>query len=157
MTMQDPTQFANTARNESVLTEVVDYADAQRVVDNLSDAGFPVEHLRIIGTGIRSVEQITGRLTKGRAALLGAGGGAWFGLLIGLLFGLFAVGAAWIYILLLGLAVGAAWGAIFGFVAHWMTRGQRDFSSVKVLEADRYAVMVRSEHLAEATRLMGGG
>ena len=156
MAMQDPIQSAGTARNESVLTEVGEYAEAQRVVDNLSDAGFPVEPLRIIGTGIHSIEQITGRLTKGRAALLGAGGGAWFGLLIGLLFGLFAVGSTWIYILLLGLVVGAAWGAIFGFVAHWMTRGQRDFSSVKMLEADHYAVMVRSEHLAEATRLMGG-
>ncbi len=35
--------------------------------------------LRIVGTGLRTVEEVTGRMTKGRAALFGAGTGAWFG------------------------------------------------------------------------------
>ena len=157
MTMPEPpVPSTRVPRNESVLREFDDYLDAQRVVDSLSDAGFPVEQLRIIGTDIRSVEQVTGRMTKGKAALFGAGGGAWFGLLVGLLFGLFAIGSAWVYILLVSLVIGAAWGAAFGFIAHLATRGQRDFSSVRTLEADHYAVMVQTEHLAEATRLVGG-
>ena len=48
------------------------YAGAQHLVDRLSDERFPVETVRIVGNGIRSVEDVTGRLTKGRAALYGA-------------------------------------------------------------------------------------
>ncbi|SEB46187.1 hypothetical protein SAMN04489806_0727 [Paramicrobacterium humi] len=140
----------------NVLAEFGDYAGAQALVDRLSDGGFPVEHVRIVGEGVRIVEQVTGRLTKGRAALLGAGSGAWFGLLIGIVLGFFVIGPAWIGALLLGLVIGAIWGAIFGFFAHWATRGRRDFSSVRGLEAERYAVLVAVEHFAEAQRVVGG-
>ncbi|WP_198419749.1 general stress protein [Mycobacterium intracellulare] len=37
------------------------YLDAQRLVDQMSDDGFPVEHVRIIGDGVRTVEHVTGR------------------------------------------------------------------------------------------------
>ena len=77
-----------------MLREYTTYEEAQRLVDGLSDAGFPVERVRIIGHDMYSVEQVTGRLTKGRAALLGAGGGAWWGLLIGLLLAIFAANAS---------------------------------------------------------------
>lgn len=50
-----------------VLAELGTYPEAQHLVDHLSDEGFPFAHVRIIGTGIHSVEQVTGRLTKGRA------------------------------------------------------------------------------------------
>lgn len=76
----------------AAVQEFSDYAQAQALVDRLSDAGFPVEHVQIVGTGIRTVEQLTRRMTTGRAALYGAGRGAWLGLLIGLLLGLFAAG-----------------------------------------------------------------
>ncbi|HKS48522.1 MAG TPA: general stress protein [Amycolatopsis sp.] len=48
------------------------YLDAQRLVDRMSDDGFPVEHVRIVGDGIRTVEQVTGRMTRGKAAAMGA-------------------------------------------------------------------------------------
>ncbi|MBW3607483.1 MAG: glycine zipper family protein, partial [Actinobacteria bacterium] len=66
-----------------------DYAGAQRAVDALSDRGFPVERVAIVGTGLRYVEQVSGRLTTGRAALAGAGQGALVGLFVALLLGLF--------------------------------------------------------------------
>ena len=47
-----------------------DYAEAQRAVDHLSDQGFPVERTAIVGHGLRYVEQVAGRITTGRAALL---------------------------------------------------------------------------------------
>lgn len=37
-----------------------DYAAAQAAVDRLSDEGFPVEHLDIIGSDLRLVERVTG-------------------------------------------------------------------------------------------------
>ena len=49
-----------------------DYETAQRAVDRLSDDGFPVEKLDIVGSDVRLVERVTGRLTRGRAASAGA-------------------------------------------------------------------------------------
>ena len=63
---------------------------AQRAVDYLSDNQFPVERTAIVGTDLRLVENVLGRLTTGRAALAGAASGAWFGLLFGLLIGIFS-------------------------------------------------------------------
>src|ERR1700746_2413959 len=59
-----------------------DYGSAQRAVDRLSDDGFPVEHLDIVGSDLQLVERVTGRLTKWRGAGAGAGSGRWGGLLI---------------------------------------------------------------------------
>jgi hypothetical protein len=132
------------------LVSFTDYLDAQRLVDQMSDDGFPVEHVRIVGDGVRTVEQVTGRMTRGRAALMGAAGGAWLGLFIGLLFGLFAVGPAWLWVLLVSLLIGAVWGALFGFLAHWSTRGQRDFASIMTLQAQRYDVYVDAAHASQA-------
>ncbi len=128
------------------------YAGAQRLVDQLSDARFPVERTRIVGNGVRTVENVTGRMTKGKAALAGAGSGAWFGLLIGLLFAIFSVGPMWIWVVLTATVIGAFWGAVFGFVAHWSSRGQRDFASVHSLEAQRYDVYVTEQYAADAAR-----
>ncbi|GAB2809066.1 YflT domain-containing protein [Lentzea nigeriaca] len=136
----------------SLLASFSDYVEAQRLVDRMSDDGFPVESVRIVGEGVRTVEQVTGRMTRGRAAAMGAASGAWFGVLVGLLFGLFTAGAAWMWLLLVSLAIGAFWGGVFGFVAHWSTRGQRDFSSVMTLQAQRYEVHVDKEQAARAAR-----
>ena len=118
------------------------YEDAQRAVDHLSDAGFPVEEVEIVGSDLHLVEHVTGRLTTGRAAMAGAGSGAWFGLFVGLLVGLFTTGPAWLGLVLGGAAIGAAWGALFGFFAHRATHGQRDFSSARGLVAEHYDVTV---------------
>lgn len=136
----------------SLLASFSDYVEAQRLVDRMSDDGFPVQSVRIVGEGVRTVEQVTGRMTRGRAAASGAMGGAWFGVLIGLLFGLFTAGAGWGWLLLVSLLIGAFWGAVFGFVAHWSTRGQRDFSSVMTLQARRYEVHVDEAQAARAAR-----
>ncbi|WP_285633739.1 general stress protein [Lentzea sp. NBRC 102530] len=136
----------------SLLASYPDYLDAQRLVDRMSDDGFPVESVRIIGEGVRTVEQVTGRLTRGRAAVMGAASGAWFGVFIGLLFGLFSTDTAWGWFLAISVVVGAFWGAVFGFVAHWSTRGRRDFASTMTLQARRYEVHVDRERAAEAAR-----
>ena len=130
------------------------YDDAQRAVDHLSDQGFPVENADIIGSDLRLVEQVTGRLTKGRAALAGAGSGAWFGLFFGLLVGLFTTGPTWLGLLVGGLVIGAVWGALFGFFAQWATGGRRDFSSERGLVAGRYDVVVADDHAERARALL---
>ncbi|MDI3331124.1 MAG: hypothetical protein QJR09_10395 [Micrococcus sp.] len=138
-----------------ILKTVTTYDQAQELVDRLSDGGFPVEKTRIVGTGLRSVEQITGRLTTGRAAGQGALAGLWFGLMIGILFWILAP-ASGLLMILLALGFGAVWGAIFGAIGHAATRGKRDFSSVQVMEAESYDVLVEATHVAQAARVAGG-
>jgi uncharacterized membrane protein len=137
---------ATTSAKRRVVASYDSYSDAERAVDFLSDEGFPVERLAIVGTGVRLVEQVSGRVTSGRAALLGAGQGAMIGLLFALLIGLFfTVAGAFIGVLLYGLAVGAIFGALFGFLTHYAQGGRRDFASVSGMQAERYEVQVEEE------------
>ncbi len=152
--MATPLDATATPVRGQVVATYATYEEAQRAVDSLSDADFPVEHVNIVGEDVRIVEQVTGRLTNARAALAGAGTGAWFGLFIGLLVGLFTTGPEWLGLVLGGVLIGAVWGAIFGFVAHWATRGQRDFASVRGLAAGRYEVRVADEHAERARALL---
>ncbi|MEU8262100.1 general stress protein [Micromonospora sp. NPDC048999] len=131
-----------------------DYPSAQRVVDYLADNRFPVERTSIVGTDLTLVETIMGRLTTGRAAVVGAGAGAWFGLFIGLLFGIFTAGN-WLVVIVVGLVIGAIWGAVFGAVVHAMTGGQRDFTSSTSLRASQYAVIVEADLAEQARHLLG--
>lgn len=130
------------------------YGDAQRAVDRLADARFPVEYVQIVGRDLTIVEDVIGRMTKARAAAIGAASGAWFGLFIGLLVGLFTTGPEWLGLVLGGLLIGAFWGAVFGFVAHWATRGVRDFASTRGLAAASYDVLVDEEHADRARSIL---
>jgi len=125
------------------------YEGAQAAVDRLSDNGFPVEHLDIVGSDLRLVERVTGRLTTGRATLAGAASGAWFGLFIALLLGLFTT-SSWLGIVITGVLIGAVWGALFGFLGHAALRGKRDFSSMRTLAAARYDVVARDGYAEQA-------
>jgi hypothetical protein len=137
------------------LARVATYDRAEQLVDRLSDAGFPVERVRIVGVDLYSVEQITGRRTIGRAALAGAATGAGFGLLVGLVFGMFSLSAGWPLLLLGGSLVGLLWGAALRASTHWTTAGRRDFSSIRNLRAHRYAVEVEPAHADDARHILG--
>jgi hypothetical protein len=143
-----------TAPGREVVATYPSYDQAQRAVDHLSDSEFPVELAEIVGLDVRLVERITGRMTNARAALAGAASGAWFGLFIGLLVGLFTAGPAWLGLMLGGFFIGAFWGAVFGFIAHWSTRGTRDFSSTRKLVAARYELIVASAEAPRARTLL---
>src|ERR1700754_4334604 len=70
----------------TVIASVSNYAEAQQLVDALAGRQFPIEHVEIVGSDLRLVEHVIARVTTARAALGGAISGAWFGLLIGLVF-----------------------------------------------------------------------
>lgn len=129
------------------------YDDAQRAVDHLSDHEFPVENCMIVGTDLKQVERITGRLTWGRVALLGALSGLWLGLFVGLIFSLFGEGSV-LALLLATMLFGAIFGAVWGIAGFAATRGRRDFSSVKAVVATRYEVLVEHRHRERARELL---
>ena len=135
------------------------YAEAQSAVDYLTDQRFPVERVAIVAEDLRLVEQVTGRMGYGQAALQGAGSGALVGAIFGFFLGLFNIFDPVVSALLLalyGLIFGAIIGAIIGVIAQALTEGRRDFSSVGGIEADRYNVMVDEEVAEEASRLLAG-
>jgi uncharacterized membrane protein len=133
-----------------------EYEAAERAVDSLSDQGFPVEQVSIVGTGLRYVEQIGKRVTTGTATVRGLGMGAVIGLFWGLLFSLFFTLDTGDFFGLLGygILVGAAFGAIIGAIAHYSQGGRRDFDSASATRATRYEVQVDEGFADEAERLL---
>ncbi|SFB88913.1 hypothetical protein SAMN04487968_102171 [Nocardioides terrae] len=132
-----------------------DYATAQKTVDYLSDHEFPVQNCMIVGTDLKRVERITGRLTTGRVALGGLLTGLWFGLLIGVLFTLFTDGNA-LGQIVSTMLFGALFGVIWAMVGYAATRGQRDFSSVTQVVATKYEVLVEHKVAGRARELLAG-
>ena len=137
----------------NTVTRFDDYESAQRAVDRLSDDGFPVEKLDVVGSDLQLVERVTGRLTKVRAAGAAAVSGLWMGLLFGMLLGLFTSGQSFFAAAVTGAAFGVLGGTVFGFAAHAATRGRRDFSSVRRLTAARYDLIAR-DGTVERARFM---
>lgn len=129
-----------------------DYTQAQRAVDYLADDGFPVQNVAIVGTELRSVERVTGRLTRGKVAAAGALSGLWLGLFVGIAFALFSKQGQLGFLIttpLLGAVFMLVWSQL-GF--HAATRGgTRDFASVSQVVATKYEVLVE-HHVAERAR-----
>jgi hypothetical protein len=129
------------------------YEDAQRAVDFLSDHEFPVENCMIVGTDLKQVERVTGRLTTSRVALGGLLSGIWLGLFVGLVFSLFGEGSA-LGIIASTAVFGALFGVIWALVGYAATRGRRDFTSVTQVVATRYEVLVEHKLAARGRELL---
>jgi hypothetical protein len=126
-----------------IVTSFTEYREAQRAVDFLSDRKFDVRSLAIVAEGLSFVEQVTGRLNWSRALVNGASTGALIGALIGFIFGIFNFFAPLTSALALafyGLLFGAFIGAVIGLIGYSMSGGQRDFTSVSGMQAERYNV-----------------
>src|SRR5699024_9208922 len=104
------------------------YAQAQAAVDELSDRNeFPVSDLTIVGVDLMQVERVVGRLTWGKVIGGGALYGVWLGLFFGLLLGLF--NPNWVAPLVVGVVAGAVFGIVLAAVPYGMQQGRRDFAS----------------------------
>jgi hypothetical protein len=133
-------QYSDIPRGQVVGTYDT-YVEAQRAVDFLSDEQFPVQHVSIVGSDLKMVENVLGRLTRGRAAMAGAASGAWFGLFVGVLLSLFASkDTNGFGLVVVALLYGSVFGAIFGFVGHALSGGKRDFTSRSKIVASSYDV-----------------
>jgi hypothetical protein len=134
-------QYSDIPRGQVVATYDT-YVEAQRAVDFLADEEFPVQNVSIVGSDLKMVERVTGRLTRGRAAAAGAASGAWFGLFVGVLLAVFAKDGINVFALVISaLLYGAFFGATFGFVGHALSRGKRDFTSRSKIASSRYEIV----------------
>lgn len=130
------------------------YDEAQSVVDRLARAEFPVKQVAIVGSDLRTVERVTGKMTYGRAALAGAASGAWFGLFLGLLLFIFSPSQNAILYVGAAVLIGAGFGMLFGIVSYVLNRRRRDFTSIHQVIAAKYEIMIDPSLTVRAQELL---
>ena len=121
------------------------YAQARAGVDFLSDYGFDVSSITIVGTDLHMVERVTGRLTIARASMSGASSGGLWGALAGMFMsagqnaggtGTWVVG---------GIVIGALIGMALSALAFILRGRNRDLLSSQQVVAERYAILAASD------------
>jgi hypothetical protein len=131
-----------------------DYEGAQKAVDYLSDHEFPVQNCMIVGTDLKQVERITGRLTRSRAVAAGAISGIWTGLFVGLVLSFFVTDSNFFAVIGAGMLLGLFWGLLMALVGYAATGGHRDFTSVTQVVATRYEVLTEHNVAEQARELL---
>ncbi|MCW2817993.1 MAG: rane protein [Marmoricola sp.] len=129
------------------------YEQAQEAVDYLSDHEFPVQNCLIVGTELKQVERVTGRLTYGKVATGGLISGIWLGLFVGLVMSLFGSGSTF-SIIVSTMLFGAVFGLVWALAGYAATRGRRDFTSVSQVVATRYEVLVEHKFAQQGRELL---
>jgi len=132
------------------------YPDAQAAVERLAKSDFPIKEIAIVGSDLKTVEQVTGSMSYGRAALAGALSGLWVGLFFGLLGALLS--PATVTALFIGAAalIGAGFGLFFNIAVYSISRRRRDYTSVMQVIATSYSVIVGVEHANRARNTLDG-
>jgi len=130
------------------------YEGAQKAVSSLIAKEVPARDIAIVGSGLRSIERITGRLGYAAAAR----SGALNGLMLGLLFAfIFVLGtptvqiSAFVGVLLVGMAL----GMLLSLGTYSIVRRRRDFASVMQVAADHYDVCVAATSIHKARGVLG--
>ncbi|MBK4347344.1 general stress protein [Lacisediminihabitans changchengi] len=118
------------------------YPEAQQIVDRLAHGDLDVSQISIVGSDLKTVERVTGRLSYGRVAGAGAASGAWFGLFFGVLITFVVPSANVLLYALAAVAIGAGFGILFGLASYAITRRTRDFTSTHQVLASRYEIIV---------------
>lgn len=116
------------------------YVWVQHLVAYLGYRGFSVEKVELVGTELRSMERVTGRLA-----------GLWMGLLVGIALSLFSDRSEFgllVATLLLGAVLGLAWNQLGHSAA--TLGGTREFASANQIMANRNEVLVEHKHAANA-------
>jgi hypothetical protein len=142
-----------------VIATTDSYQDAEAIVDTLTSAGFPVEHVSIVGRDLEYVERVTGPMNLWRAILAGAGSGLMMGLLFGVLFGIWLAhdGTSLLGIVAYWTLFGAFVGALIGLVGYWASGGRHKFASVASMQARRFDVLVDDSFADVAAARLNSG
>jgi LytS/YehU family sensor histidine kinase len=113
-----------------------------------------VQNVLIVGTDLKQLERVTGRLTRARVAMGGVLSGMWLGLFVGLVFALFDPQSTGSGSIILTVAFGALFGLMWALIGYQVTGGQRDFTSVTQVVATQYEVLVEHRHAQRARELL---
>ena len=131
-----------------VIANFKQYTDALAYVDNLIKHNFPAGAVAIVGSDLRTVERIRGKINYNRLAVGGAVTGSWVGLAFGLIFGsgidtssqeTLATNSGNLFSSVL---IGAGIGMLFNVVRYALSRNKRTFVSQSSVVASKYQVQV---------------
>ena len=132
------------------------YAEAQKVVDYLSDQHFPVSNIAIVGTDLRLVERVTGRRTWGTVLLAGVQSGLSTGMIITLVMWVLNPANNFFATAFLALSIGVVIGVLFSVLGYAMSQGRRDFTSVTQTVATKYEVLCEHKVVGQARQVLDG-
>lgn len=152
--MQKPSRFPTLPEGE-VVASYASYERAQEGVDRLArNEGFSVKSISIVGSDLKSIERVTGRMNTGKAALNGALSGLFLGMFFGATMMLFMPDV--FLVTLLGvLLLATVFGAVWGMIVYAISPNKREFASMMQLTASHYDVIVPHGLAAEARRILG--
>lgn len=125
-----------------VVGEFTNYLDAVALVDRMVAGGFAANLVAIVGSDLKTVERVRGRITYGRMALNGALNGAWLGLFVGLIFASATSATTFNNDVIAAAVLGAGLGMIWGVVRMSMRGSSRQFISGSMIIAASYQVVV---------------
>ena len=114
--------------------------DVQDALARLADDGLSIDRATVVGTDLRLVEKVAGRMTVARAAGYGTVAGAWLGALIAAFAAIFtatSVGSV-LSMLFGGIILGALFGAVFGAVGYRFAGPRDGITGNVTLVASRY-------------------
>lgn len=138
-----------------VVGQFKNYPEAVKVVEQLVENGFPARLISIIGSDLKTVETLKGKLGYGRVALSGAVTGSWIGLFFGLVFGATSsLEQVVVTNLSAGIVIGAGIGMLLNVIRFGLTKNKRGFISTQAVVAKKYDVVVPTGQLADAKKAM---
>lgn len=130
--------------NGEAVAEFTEYGAAVDYVDQLIRHEFPAAMVAIVGSDLKSVERVRGRLSYGRVAIQGLISGSWIGLLISLFFPVPSTSAGSSFAVSTGAAIviGAGVGMLLNILRFSFSRNRHEFSSTSAVVAAKYEVVV---------------
>ena len=134
-----------------VIADFTQYAEAVAFVEKLVVNNFPAGFIAIVGTDLRTVERVRGKLSYARVALNGAITGSWMGLIFSFLFGDNATLTGGVASpMAADIFIGAGLGMLFNIVRFAMVRSKRQFVSQSSVVAMKYQIQVPQSLVGQA-------
>lgn len=134
------------------IMEVRTYQDAEKVIETLSHSNFPIQHTRIVGINLESVEQVLGRYSKMRAVRAGVTSMLFWTVMV-LMFSWIIIPQLTVETVGLACAMGAMFG-VFNGISNYNRVGRRGYATINGLQANSYEVQVRSAEVNPAYHLL---
>ena len=139
----------------TVVASFSSYEQAREAVDTLARReGFSLQQISIVGSDLKSVERVIGRMSAARAAMSGAVTGTMMGLFVTLMWLLIYPEAGFSSILGVFL-LAIAFGTIWSLLTYALSPRKREFTSMMQLTASRFDLLVPPALAAQAAQVLG--
>lgn len=133
-----------------------EYGDAARAVDYLADSNFPVHHLAIVGTDLKSVEIVTGNLTWGKVLFSGFMQSLSWAVMFAVVMYVLNPGSGFFGTLVVAVLAFGLVSMVISAVQYRIRGKDRDYTSTRGIIATSYEILAEGEYANRARELLGG-